>query len=137
VSAFVDTSAWYAAIEKSDARHERVREILEAGEPLVTTDHVLVETWLLIKARSHRSAANDFWKEIRAGAARIESTTPSDLEVAWHIGERFPDQDFSLVDRTSFATMMRLGITRVASFDRDFAVFRYGPRNSLAFEVLR
>ena len=67
----------------------------------------------------------------------MESTTPSDLEVAWQIGERFADQDFSLVDRTSFATMMRLGITRVASFDPHFAVFRYGPRDSLAFEVLR
>ena len=137
MSAFVDTSVWYAATDTADARHQRVREILEAGEPLITSDHVLVETWLLINARRHHSGADDFWKEIRAGAARVESTTPSDMEVAWQIGERFPDQGFSLVDRTSFATMMRLGITRVASFDSHCAVFRYGPRDSLAFEVLR
>jgi uncharacterized protein len=137
MSVFVDTSVWYAAINASDVANERAHAILEGGGPFVTTDHVLVETWLLLNVRLHHAGAENFWKEIRAGAARVESTTPSDLEVAWHIGERFPDQDFSLVDRTSFATMMRLGITRVASFDSHFAVFRYGPRNSLAFEVLR
>jgi predicted nucleic acid-binding protein len=137
VSVFVDTSAWYAAVDETDAGYLRARYILGGGHPLVTTDHVLVETWLLMKSRTHQVAADGFWRRIRAGAARIESTTPSDLEVAWQIGERFSDQDFSLVDRTSFATMMRLGITRVASFDSHFAVFRYGPRDSLAFEVLR
>jgi hypothetical protein len=33
--------------------------------------------------------------------------------------------------------MERLGITRVASFDRDFAIYRYGPNRDRAFEVLR
>ena len=44
----------------------------------------------------------------------------NNLEVAWAIGERFPDQDFSIVDRTSFAVMERLGVRRVAAFDSDF-----------------
>ena len=47
------------------------------------------------------------------------------------------DQEFSLVDRTSFAVMERLGITRVASFDNQFSVYRFGPRRSRAFEVIR
>jgi predicted nucleic acid-binding protein len=134
---FVDTSVWYAATDTSDAGNTQAHAVLEAGHALVTSDHVLIETWLLLNARMHHAGADRFWGSIRAGAARIECTTPSDMEVAWQIGERFPDQDFSLVDRTSFATMMRLGITRVASFDPHFAVFRYGPRDSLAFEVLR
>jgi len=33
--------------------------------------------------------------------------------------------------------MHRLGVLRVASFDNDFAVFRFGPRRDRAFEVLR
>jgi predicted nucleic acid-binding protein len=40
------------------------------------------------------------------------------------------------VDRTSFAVMQRLGLHRAASLDRDFAVFRYGPRRDRAFEVV-
>ena len=37
----------------------------------------------------------------------------------------------------SFAVMERLGLTRVASFDRDFAIYRYGRNRTRAFEVLR
>jgi len=137
VSLFVDTSAWYAALDSGDVDHDRARSILGAGERLVTTDHVLVETWRLVRAREGRVAAEAFWATLRDGAARVETATDSDLEVAWQIGERFADQDFSLVDRTSFAAMMRLGITQVASFDVDFAVFRYGHGNRSAFEVQR
>ena len=56
---------------------------------------------------------------------------------AWVMGEDFPDQDFSLVDRTSFAVMERLGLERAASFDEDFAVYRWGPGRRRAFDVLR
>jgi predicted nucleic acid-binding protein len=59
------------------------------------------------------------------------------MEAAWKIGEIFPDQDFSIVDRTSFAVMERLGLTRAASFDDDFAVYRYGHRRDKAFDILR
>ncbi len=34
-------------------------------------------------------------------------------------------------------TRDRLGISRVVSFDRGFAVFRYDPRRQIAFTVLR
>jgi predicted nucleic acid-binding protein len=57
--------------------------------------------------------------------------------VAFAIGEAYGDQDFSIVDRTSFAVMQRLGLERAASLDDDFAVFRYGPQRRLAFTVVR
>ena len=37
----------------------------------------------------------------------------------------------------SFAVMERLGLTQVASFDDDFAIYRYGRNRDRAFEVLR
>jgi predicted nucleic acid-binding protein len=103
----------------------------------VTTDHVLVETWLLLRHRMHRVAAERFWDALRSGVAAVESVTSADIECAWEIGRAWPDQDFSLVDRTSFAVMLRLGLRRVASFDDDFAVFRFGPGRRKAFEILR
>jgi len=90
-----------------------------------------------LKSRYDRRGADLLWERIRAGAARLEFVTPADLEAAWAIGEIFPDQNFSIVDRTSFAVMERLGITRVASFDDDFAIYRYGRNRDRAFEVLR
>jgi predicted nucleic acid-binding protein len=137
VSLFVDTSAWYAAADSDDVSNARAREILSAGEALVTTDHVLVETWTLLRWRIHREAAEAFWRGLRGGAAGLEIVGPADLQAAWTLGQAFPDQDFSLVDRTSFAVMERLGLERAASFDDDFSVYRWGPGRRRAFEVLR
>lgn len=61
----------------------------------------------------------------------------ADLEAAWVIGQIFPDQDFSMVDRTRFAVMQRLGIQQVATFNDDFAIFRYGRQLNRTFEVIR
>lgn len=107
MSLFVDTSVWY------------------------------VETWTLLRHRIHRGAADRFWAGLRAGVARVEIVGAADLQAAWTIAQNYADQDFSLVDRTSFAVMERLGVHRAASFDDDFAVYRFGPRRSRAFEILR
>jgi predicted nucleic acid-binding protein len=137
VTLFVDSSAFYAGADVGDASHDRARAVLGAGDPLVTSDHILVETWLLIRHRLGRPAAERFWAAIRAGAATVEPVGAADLEVAWAIGRSFEDQDFSIVDRTSFAVMQRLGILRVASFDNDFAIYRFGDRRQRSFEVIR
>ena len=137
MSLFVDTSAWYAGADRSDRSHTRAKGVLAVEETLVTTDHVLIETWLLLRHRLGRSAAERFWDGLRNGVAEIEAVTAADLALAWAAGEAFPDQDFSIVDRTSFAVMQRLGLRRVASFDDDFAVFRFGRFKRHAFEVVR
>ncbi len=137
MSVFVDSSVWFASVVARDRDNARAKDILRSASELVTTDHVVVETWLLLNSRYHRGAAESFWDRIRRGPIRIEFATAADLEVAWAIGEIFPNQNFSIVDRTSFAVMERLGLTRAASFDDDFAVYRYGRGRDKAFEVLR
>jgi len=134
---FVDSSAFYAAADAGDSSHARATAVLSAGERLITSDHVLIESWLLIRHRLGRTAAERFWAAIRGGAAALEPVGTADLEVAWSIGQAYLDQDFSIVDRTSFAVMERLGVLRAASFDADFAVYRFGPRRERAFEILR
>lgn len=136
-SLFVDSSAFYAAADSGDGSHDRAIRVLGAGDRLLTSDHVLIESWLLMRYRLGRHAAERFWSAIRDGAAGIELVGEGDLETAWAIGESFPDQDFSIVDRTSLALMQRLGVHRVATFDDDFAIFRFGRRRERAFEVIR
>jgi uncharacterized protein len=137
MSLFVDTSIWYSAADSSDRSNTRSKAILKSGETLVTSDHVLVETWTLLHHKLERKAAERFWEGLRTGIAVIETVTLADLEVAWEIGVSWRDQDFSIVDRTSFAVMRRLGIDRVASLDADFAVFRFGPKRRESFFILR
>ncbi|HUI57740.1 MAG TPA: PIN domain-containing protein [Bryobacteraceae bacterium] len=137
MSVFVDTSVWYAAADSGDASNTRAKEILASGEPLVTSDHVLVETWTLLRYRIRRQAAERFWEALRGGVAAIEPVGAADLEAAWLIGAAYRDQDFSIVDRTSFAVMRRLGIERAASFDDHFAILRFGPGRRRAFSIVR
>jgi uncharacterized protein len=134
---FVDSSMFYAAADAGEPSNERATEVLGGGEPLLTTDHVLVETWFLLRRRLGATAARSFWDALRRGAATLEPVLRADLDVAWEIGEDFSDQDFSLVDRTSFAVMRRLGVSRAATFDDDFAVYRFGPQRRRAFEIVR
>jgi len=137
MSLFVDTSIWYAAADSTDRSNARAKAVLGSGEALITTDHILVETWTLLHHRLGRRAANRFWDGLRSGIAVIEPVSMADLEAAWQIGANWQDQDFSIVDRTSFAVMNRLGVERVTSLADHFAVFRYGPRRRLSFTVVR
>lgn len=98
---------------------------------------MLIATWLLLRYRIHREAAERFWAGLREGIAELEPVRASDLEAAWSMGEAFPDQDFSLVDRTSFAVMERLGVRQVAAFDDDFAIYRFGRGRRESFTLIR
>ena len=91
----------------------------------------------MIRNRLGRRAAERFWEGLRSGVAPVETVGAADLDSAWEIGRFYRDQDFSIVDRTSFAIMQRLGVERAASLDDHFAVFRFGPNRRLAFTVVR
>ena len=118
---------FYAAADRGEGNHVRAKEILGGGERLVTTDHVLVETWRLLANRLGYAAAERWWDAVRGGAASLEPVTAGDLEVAHAIGVDFPDQRFSIVDRTSFAVMQRLGVLRVASSRRRLRDLPFRP----------
>lgn len=127
----------YAAADRGDRSNPRAIEVLSSGERLVASDHVLVESWTLVAHRLGVAAAERQWAGIRSGAVAIEPVVAADLEVAFGIGQAFPDQGFPIVDRTSFAVMQRLGILRVATLDEHFAIYRFGPRRRHAFEIVR
>ena len=101
----------------------------------MTGDHVLVETWLLVAGRQSNAAADKLIENLRRGVARIEPAGLADLQVAWEICQAFADQDFSIVDRTSWAIMERLGIHEAVAFDVDFFIYRFGPGRRQAFTV--
>ena len=136
---FVDTGGWYALGASDDLSHERAVALLsEHSGRLATTDHVLVETWAVARSRRHRVAADTLISTIlERDLAEVLTATPQDILAALRIGELFSDQEFSLIDRTSWAVMERYGIEEAVSFDADFAVYRYGPGLRQAFTIYR
>jgi uncharacterized protein len=133
---FVDTSIFYAAVDSSDKSNKSAKAILASDQSVLTSNLVLAESWNLINNKIGKVAAERFWGGVRTSAIEIESVSPADFDFAWQTGIDWPDQDFSLVDRTTFAVMQRLGIKRVATLDSDFVIYRFGPRRRSAFTVL-
>jgi len=137
LTVFVDSSAFFAVADVKDRSHSRAKTLLSENQPLVTSDHVVVETWLLINSRLGFNAAEKFLGAVAAGPVGIELVTLTDLEKAIGIAGLFKDQTFSIVDRTSFSIMERLGVGTAIAFDDDFLIYRFGPKRKLAFDVLR
>ena len=97
MTVFVDTSAWYAAADVSDVHHRRaVERLSEFSGDLLTSDHVLVETWFLAANRLGTEVAETLANAIRAGRARVEVAGVADLEIAAQIHDTFADQEFSI-----------------------------------------
>ena len=134
---YVDTSAWVSLADSSEVSHERVSAALrERRGRLLSSDHVLHETWAVMRHRHGFAEAETLVGAIRSGIARIEVSGLADLEVAAAIGVAFADQDFSLSDRTSWAVMERLGVHEAVSLDSDFRIYRFGPDRRRAFTVV-
>lgn len=137
MSLFVDTSVWYAALDRSDRSHDRATGILGSASTVAITDHIMVETHRLAAYRLGSEVADAFLGRVLAGDVDVEVVNLRDLERAAAVRMRYPDQRFSLVDCTSFVVMERLRLEEVASFDDDFAVYRYGRGDAKAFTVIR
>jgi len=136
---FVDTGAFYAVADSADRNHAAARNAFEtrgmAGD-LVTSDYVFVESWCLIRARLGRAAAMQYWDAMQSDVVKTYGVTSKDLANARAIASSWPDQDFSLIDCTSFALMERLRLDEALAFDKHFRVYRYGSSRRRAFRIV-
>lgn len=138
-AAFLDTGAFYALADVADRHHQVAEAVFGARAPsgdFVTTDHVFVETWCLIRARLGRPAAMKYWEAMGTGVVRVIGVSSEDMTRARRIADEWPDQDFSLVDCTSFAVIERLDLREAFAFDQHFRVFRFGPGRDQALRLL-
>ena len=136
---FVDTGAFYALADSGDRNHGTASSIFEArgmAGDLVTSDYVFVESWCLIRARLGRDAAMRYWDAMQSDVVKTYGVTSTDLASARTIAKAWPDQDFSLIDCTSFALMERLRLDEALAFDSHFRVYRYGMRRERAFRII-
>lgn len=126
-SAFVDTAGWYALIDRRDAHHAAVAELVarlvRSGTRLVTTDYVIDESCTLAKARAGSVAAFRLLDLVRRTAALdLEWIGADRFDRAEAELRRFDDQAFSFTDCSSFAVMRELGIQAVITTDAHFRI---------------
>jgi predicted nucleic acid-binding protein len=126
-SVFVDTSGWYALIDRRDAGHaataELVRTLVTGGTRLVSTDYVIDEAATLTRVRSGSTAAFRLLDLIdQTAALDLEWIGPDRFDQARALFRKYHDQPFSFTDCTSFAVMRERRITRAITTDDHFLV---------------
>ena len=125
---FVDTGAWIGVAVARDDTHQAAaayaRELAERKTLLVTTNYVLAEAYTRIRYDDGHAKAIVFDTLIREMVRRrqlsIRWITPPIHEDALELFRRYDDQDFSIVDCTSFVAARRLKLREVFGFDRHF-----------------
>jgi predicted nucleic acid-binding protein len=123
---FVDSGAWYAIQVADDEWHQEaattLRSLLERPHSLVTTNHVVGETYTLLRITCGHAAAVRFLDRIEE-TRRLEKVFVSEEAEnrAYTLLRQYADQDFSFVDATSFAVMRAAHIRYAFAIDRHFA----------------
>lgn len=123
MSAFADTSAFYALLVRTEEAHEPVRAafaaLLGAARPLWTTSFVIVETMALLQHRIGLEAARDF-DELVLPAVRVhwvdEHLYRLGVDRLWRMDRR----QVSLVDCVSFEFMTHQGLSIALAIDPHF-----------------
>jgi uncharacterized protein len=123
---FVDTGAWFAAQVVDDARHEEaastLKDLITLPIVLVTTNHVVGETYTLLRVTRGYDACRKFLESLDQTMRLERIFLSQDLERrAFAILDRYRDHDFSFVDATSFAFMRAERIRHAFAFDSHFA----------------
>ena len=121
---FVDTGAFYAAINQKDENHSEAaalfRRAIEEEWRLITSSFIVAETHALILTRMGRGLAMAWLRSIPARIVRISK---ADEEKARGIIFGYRDKSFSYCDASSFALIERLRIKEAMAFDSHFAQY--------------
>jgi predicted nucleic acid-binding protein len=124
VSVFIDTSAFYAIVDTSDANYGRAaatwQSLLEQGEPLVTTNYTVTETIALLHHRLGTEVVGRFVQD------DLPAVTVLPIDEAMHAlalaamlaipGRSGP----SLTDCAAFEVIRRCRIDTVFAYDQHF-----------------
>lgn len=124
---FVDTSAWFALADGGDSNHrqaaQRFRQLARERRTLLTTNHVIGETYTVLRVRLGSSVAHGFLRRARDSEVTQRVFISPEWEAAAEdILYQYVDQDFSYVDATSFVVMRRLNVREAFAFDHHFAI---------------
>ena len=135
MAAILDTSVVLAAADAADLNHAAaVAWFRRIDEPLVLGALTLAEIDHVLQRELGLAASLAVLASIVSGAIRLIAPTEADLERAAALLTEAADHRPRLSEAVLVATAERLGIRRVATFDRrPIAIFR--PRHLRAFDL--
>lgn len=122
---FVDTAAWIALLNVSDALHSRAKqvmnELIQQNVLLVTTEFVLLEVADALSIPAIRSQTVAFINGLRQlSILEIIPISQTLLVESWTLYSQRLDKEWGLTDCTSFVVMTQEKITQAFTSDRHF-----------------
>ncbi len=135
MAALVDTSAILAAADSADLNHAAAVAWLErVGEPLLLGALTLAEVDHVLQRELGPKATLALLSSLTSGAIRLVGPTEADLDRAAELLAEAAEHGPRLAEAVLVATAERLGVRRVATFDRrPIAIFR--PRHVRALDL--
>ena len=120
---FIDTSAFYALMDRSDSCHEKAKKmwafLLDKNGSFKTTNYIMIEVLALLQNRLGFEAAYLFSNDI-LGLVDILWVDESRHNLAFELWLSLGRKKLSLVDCVSFITMRHYKLENVFGFDRHF-----------------
>lgn len=120
---FIDTSAFYALLDRNDANHQRARSawigLLSDENTFLTSNYVLVETFALLQHRLGMEAVRGFQNDVLP-LVNIEFVLSEIHRSAVSALLAITRRSLSLVDCVSFEMMRNLEIKAAFAFDPHF-----------------
>jgi predicted nucleic acid-binding protein len=135
VAILLDASAIVAAADRADLHHEAaVAWFARVDEPLLLGALTLADLDVLLQRELGPVATVAVLRTLTDGAIRLVAPTDADLARASELLEEAAEHTPRLADAVLVASAERLGVRRVATFDRrPIAIFR--PRHVRALDL--
>ena len=132
----VDSSFVYALFNQGETGHlDAVSFAIANADELLLPDVLLPEVSYLFRRDFGYAGVQKLLASIQSFDARYVSIVDEDIPTIHDITIRYASAQFDIVDCYIMAIAERLGITRIATFDRrDFSIFR--PQHCDFFELL-
>ena len=120
---FVDTSAFFALLDRDDANHKKAKDVwnkvINPENVLITTNYILVESLALIQHRLGMDAVMGLQEDILP-IINIEWITPEIHRSGVSALLAASRRKLSLVDCISFEIMRNSAIKTIFTFDSHF-----------------
>lgn len=119
---FIDTLFVVALINQRDAYHQKATQLADdyEGEPLLTTDAVLLEVGNALARNFKQQAVEVIDDFVSSSEVEIVRLSHHLFENAYSLYKQYQDKEWGLIDCVSFVVMRDAGVSDALTFDQHF-----------------
>jgi predicted nucleic acid-binding protein len=129
IKVFIDTSFVVALVSEKDEHHRQATELADLfdGEPLITTDVVLLEIGNALAHNFKEEAVEIIKQFLSSDEVEVIHLNENLFHEAISLYEKFSDKTWGLIDCVSFVVMKENGVVDALTNDKHFEQVGFNP----------